>query len=207
MTFRPLSREDLEAMGVPGLYWSCRADQIPPGPDTRAFWAYLRGFPKVLRVPAGAYIHGEPGRGKTGAAVVALKVARSHGCQGLFVNIPQHIEKLRARETIPQYDLETSFSKALRTFPLVVLDDLRSADLRENWFGVEALVKLLRQRRDRKCATILTSRVGFVDLSRAHPELADEMGDLRPIRLAGDDLRTRQSNLVAKAFGDDTSDE
>lgn len=207
MAFRPLCREDLEAMGIPQAYWSCRADQMQPGPDTRAFWAYLRGFPAALRIPAGAYIHGDAGRGKTGAAVVALKVARSHGLQGLFVNVPSHIERLRAKEAIPQYDLETSFAKALRTFPLVVLDDLRTQDLREGWFGVEALSKLLRQRRDRRAATIITSRVSFVDLSRAQPELADEMGELRPIHLAGSDLRVRQSNLVAQAFGDDTSDQ
>lgn len=199
---RALTREDLDASQIPQLYWEARADKIPEGPDRVAILAYLRSIPGALHIPAGAYIYGQVGRGKTCAAVVALKVARANGCPGLFVNLPAHIDRIKAREDIPRYDLETSFAAALTKLDLVVLDDVRASDLREKWFGADELAKFLRRRSDARRATILTSRMSFTELARLFPEVAEAAtGVLRPVVLTGPDQREDRVQAVNKVFG------
>lgn len=140
------------------------------------------------------YLHGKPGRGKTGLAVAVLHEMIASGQSGLFKVVPDLLERIRrtyhSRESFDASEQDVLDS--LYGVDVLVLDDL-GAEKASDWVA-EKLFQVIGHRHDHRRRTIITSNLSLAALADhlGHPrtpsriaELADviDLSDLPNLRL------------------------
>lgn len=140
------------------------------------------------------YLHGKPGRGKTGLAVAVLHELIATGQSGLFKVVPDLLERIR-RTYHSRESFDTSEQDVLDSLyevDVLVLDDLGS-EKSSDWVG-EKLFQVIGHRHDHRKRTIITSNLDLRALADhlGHPrtpsridELSDviDLSDLPNLRL------------------------
>jgi DNA replication protein DnaC len=187
---RPLVKADLTRMNLSEEHWFARFDQVPESVRP-VMERYLRNLNERLARADGLYLYGAPGVGKTTVAAVVAKEARAHGFTVYFTRVWELREMIRSRI---DFDDETTILGRAREVNLLVLDDLRDEDAREKFFPLSEITALLRDRRERRRVTVITSSVT--------PEVLDSAvwaafsnaldGSLVRVEVEGPDLRDLQ---------------
>lgn len=129
------------------------------------------------RVGRGIAYVGAPGRGKTTHAIATLlEVYHRYGLPVLFLPFAEYVTQLKdgwrpsgLEQTI---DLQT-LNNRLRTYPLVVLDDIGKEDSRgglKERFGADILDQVLRHRHASGRPTIITTNIARSDWAEKYGE-------------------------------------
>jgi len=136
--------------GVPRAYWRLHLGTHPVPAVAMAAREWLT----VEQGPAGLLLHGPAGCGKTGLAVSILWAAWEQGVGGRFVLAPALLEACRAYAAEPHGPDPLD---ALRTTPLLVLDDVGAQRLTE--FAEERLYVLVHARHANRRRTVVTTNL------------------------------------------------
>jgi DNA replication protein DnaC len=107
----------------------------------------------------GLYLGGAVGRGKTGIAISALKMAMEQGNVGLFVMTTELFKRIRSSFNDKSSD---DLLSVITEVPWLVLDDL--AVERPTDFVLEELYYIIQKRRQQGLYTIFTSNLSTKDL-------------------------------------------
>lgn len=160
---RETPEEMLARMGVPTRYRQLRiADWQPPnGSERLRVQGYVATWP-----PAKSFMTlvGNRGTGKTHLAAAGLReVAERHGVRGLFVVVPDLIDRYRRTQN-PERATETAedVDDLLRRVPLLVLDDLGVG--RQTEFAEERMYGVINRRYNDVRPTIVTTNVPLMEL-------------------------------------------
>lgn len=186
---RVQARLDRIWRAVPEHFRALTLDSFP-GPAEIV--ARLRGW---LDGPAERwlYLHGDVGRGKSGLAVALLRALVERGASGLFVVVPDLLERIRRtyRTRDAAEASEADVMASLYDVEVLVLDDL-GAERTTDWVQ-ERLFLVVGHRHDAHRRTILTSNLDLAELGeRLHKRTASRIDELSEvIHMQGPNLRRR----------------
>ena len=129
------------------------------------------------------YLHGLPGRGKTGLAVAVLHELIAGGKAGLFKVVPDLLERIR-RTYHSRESFDTSEQDVLESLydvDVLVLDDLGS-EKASDWVG-EKLFQVIGHRHDHSKRTIITSNLDLRGLADhlGHPRTPSRIDELADV--------------------------
>jgi DNA replication protein DnaC len=148
-------------MNLPEEHWYARVDQLSDA-SRPVVERYVLSLDRRLARADGLYVYGPTGVGKTTLVSVLAKEARAHGYTVLFVRVWELRELIRSRV---DFDDETTMVGRARDVDFLVLDDLREDDSREKFFTLSEITALVKDRRERRRVTLVTSSVGPRELA------------------------------------------
>jgi DNA replication protein DnaC len=189
---RKLVKADLERMNLPQEHWFARFDQIAE-PMQPVVERYIRNIHTRVSNSDGLYIYGPSGVGKTTLAAVIAKEARAHGFTVYFARVWELREMIRARI---DFDEETTMVGRARGVDVLVLDDLRVEDATEKFFSVADIAALVKDRREHKHVTLVTSTMTaktLGELAAWAPFRSALVGALVLLPLEGENHLTRRA--------------
>lgn len=129
------------------------------------------------------YLHGKPGRGKTGLAVAVLHELIAKGQSGLFKVVPDLLERIRrtyhSRESYESS--EQDVLESLYGVGVLVLDDIGS-EKSSDWVS-EKLFQVVGHRHDHHKRTIITSNLDLRALGEhlGHPRTPSRIDELADV--------------------------
>jgi DNA replication protein DnaC len=196
-----LDRDDLRRMNIPEGFWSATLAGVTES-ARKGVANYERNFKRLMQAGGGLYLHGLPGRGKTGAATVLLKYAREHFRSGYFVRVAELREAIKHQQ---DYDAESLISDRVREVDLLVLDALTSHDLKLPFFRVEDLTELVAFRGERHRPTIITTTISEADMGILDNDFFETVGKyLVPLEVTGENrLGIVRKELIKLVKGGD----
>lgn len=168
-------------MHIPKMLWGVSSDGITAkvhldGEGAREGKDVIRKFStrikEIYERGVGLYLFGSKGCGKTGAAVVALKVARSWGFTAYCISVSQLRDAIRAYTA---FDNESSVMERCRTVDFLLLDDLRLEDADEKLFTISDIRNLIVGRYDNALPTFITSAADPKKWGEKSPQIVDAL--------------------------------
>lgn len=177
----PLDQEDFTRMHLPKLLWGASlegitakvhldGDGVREGKD--AIQKFSSRIKEVYEKGVGLYLFGSKGCGKTGAAAVALKAARSWGFTAYCISVSQLRDAIRA---YAPFDNESSIVDRCRTADFLLLDDLRVEDVDEKLFTISDVRNMIVGRYDNAFPTFITSAVNPKTWGEKSPQIRDAL--------------------------------
>jgi hypothetical protein len=151
---RLLIPNDFKVSRIPLLHTKSRLDKIQHATSRQIISRYIENIQEMLTKPAGMYITGEPGVGKSAAAaLIAMEAIRKYKSV-LWVTHENliNINKNQFKETVDGLSINI-----IKNADLVVLDNISDKYLNDKWFDLQALETLLSARIDDKKPTIITT--------------------------------------------------
>ena len=185
-------------MAVPALFWQASFNELPEGSQTPVY-NYLTHLQNNMDHGVGICFHGDPGTGKTSAAVLVGKVARSQGKTVYFGRVWELRTSILSRL---QFDGEILISERLREVDVLILDDLAPEDLLAKVWAADEIIKLLTYRKDHQRITVLTTAT-MDALQEAAPAFYRKLADLMvDVHLEGANRNAEAVEMVDKlTFG------
>lgn len=188
-----ITKNHLEHMLVPELHWKCTLEEIPNEcPQKEHLIKYIENFKYNLGCGLGMIFWGDYSNGKSGAAVILLKIAAINGKTGLFIKaskIPgMIIEKHKFDET-------TSMYERIQEVDLLVIDEiiLRGDDRYTDTIAEE----IIRDRVSNQKSTIITTNYSPAKINDKYPALAAVMKEaMVPVKFRGKDFREEQKEKI-----------
>lgn len=196
-----LDVDDLRRMNIPEGFWSATLAGVTES-ARKAVANYEHNFKKLMQAGGGLYLHGLPGRGKTGAAAVLLKFARERFRSGYFVRVAELRDAIKHHQ---DFDAESMITERVRVVDLLVLDALTSHDLKLPFFRVEDLTELIAFRGERHRPTIITTTISETEMTVADPDFFETVGKyLVSVEVTGENrLGVVRKELTKLVKGDD----
>jgi len=196
---RKLDKADFSRMNLPEAYWRVRVQGVQDKVREPVV-NYLRKIDEMVKLGAGLWISGPAGTGKTSIAALAAKEARSRGFTVYFTTIGELRECIRSRIG---FDDTTSILGRCRNVDLLVLDELRSDDADDKFFGAKHIEELAAHRRAERRVSILTTRLDADKLDKHFPGLRSASeGGMVWFPVNGRNLRQDRSKELRNAvFG------
>lgn len=165
----PLDEEDFTRMNLPKSLWDVALEGITE-PAREAIKNFSGKIQKAYENGVGLYISGERGRGKTSAAIVALKEARAWGFPGYCISVSQLRDAIRAHAS---FDAESLVADRCRTVDFLLLDDLRAQDVDEKFFTINDVRNLIVNRYDSGLPTLVTSSVAPTEWGKLSTQIQE----------------------------------
>ena len=200
-----LTREELRRIGIPDPHHRARFKRVPE-PAREPLRRYMgEGVdPRLkerLNTGQGLWIFGEPGTGKTAIASIIARRARAWRYTVHFATATS-IRDARRNHLMYDPDIELTVWDRCHAVDLLVIDDLREADLADKYYGEAEFYSLMRMRSDAGKTTIVTTEMGI-----SHPfaaKVQNGVAGMGPFRVRGEN-RTRERNkaLYYDLFSDD----
>lgn len=191
----PLVPDDLRRMNVPQEFWrvtvpaATESVQVP-------LRNYLAHFDEFVAKGAGMFLWGEPGRGKTGAAVALLKAARERFKTCFFVRAGEFREALQHQH---DFDADTSILDRVRDVEVLVIDSYSVTDLKLPYLKLEDLMERIAARGSHRKVTFVTSTLTPQALMQAGPFFETVGTYLVPVAVTGKNRRAEiQATLAEK---------
>ena len=185
----PLS--DRRRINCPPQLWDTKLAQVHESLRP-SLERYIEHYDEAAREGIGWLLVGDAGVGKTAAATILLRNARSLGYTAYFTTVWSLCDEMRKKG---MFDLDTSVLERCVEVDCLVLDDLRAEDLSNFTLGKRGLEGLIVERRDRGRVTIVTSRIDPETLKQLAPDLVATMsGCMLSCLLEGED---RHKNRMA----------
>lgn len=187
--YRKLVPEDFLRMNLPEKFWYARLNQIHAS-VLEEVTRYVEQVDRMIVRGIGLLICGNVGVGKTGAAAVVAKAARSRGHPTYFTRILDLRDSMRARET---FDDNPIFERC-REVDFLVLDHLELEDATAPYIDNRVLTELISQRGERHRSTVLTTRAKVPQMKNTFKGMLETTGPyLVPISMIGEDRRVQQA--------------
>jgi hypothetical protein len=190
----PLVPEDLRRMNVPEEFWRVT---VPAATESTqvALRNYLANFDEFVARGAGMYLWGEPGRGKTGAAVALLKAARERFKTCFFIRAGEFREALQHQH---DFDADTSMLDRVRDVEVLVIDSYSATDLKLPYLKLEDLMERVAARGSHRKVTFITSTVSPPLLMQAGPFFETVGTYIVPVPVTGKNRRAEEQATLAK---------
>ena len=158
---RKIDKSDMYRMGVGPRFWGCTFDKIPDKcPHKEPFGKWLSKITYNLNKGIGLLLSGDYGAGKTSLAVIAMKHTFVRKGSAIMIRGNQ----LRTAVIGDEEDDDMTVRKRLTEVDLLTLDDVGSEH--ETAFGVSLMEEILRERYDKRKATIITTNLSNDDLAK-----------------------------------------
>jgi len=176
-------------MNIPPHMWGYRLSKVTESirPVVSDYCDHLK---KYWRDGEGFYISGLAGAGKTGAAVVILRCARTHNLSCTFITMTDLRECVRGKVA---HNGELSVLDRCKTVDFFVLDSLCVEDAKDLVFGAHALRGLLESRIQAGRVTLITSSMSREQLV-AFPYLKDWAHKLPMLPVEGPNRNTTRAS-------------
>jgi DNA replication protein DnaC len=204
------SRSDAPVVDYPAvMLGSCRVPRKFMGATLADFAEPVRlsieaAFPAEEEYPAGMFICGPCGTGKTHLAAAILRMTLESGfayperesyrggpvernLSARFQTVPDLLMELRASFGNEGISTEWWIVQEHRRYRMLVLDDLGAERVTD--FSLASLYLILSKRVDEERCTIVTSNLSLKELHAWDPRIASRLASLRTITLAGKDRR------------------
>jgi DNA replication protein DnaC len=198
---RPLSEEDVTRLRIPPRFWEVSLAEVRATSLIAPLKKYLANLDEVFERGVGLLLHGDNGRGKTGAACVILMEARRRGYTGLFLEAAKMKTIVISRE---EFDEDQTLWERAQTVDFLVLDDLWKGSSDSKGFGEELLDELLRTRSACMRPTIITSNMGPVQAIQAGAVKKSTVQSMREttayVEVVGPNLREEHERSIAEFF-------
>jgi DNA replication protein DnaC len=160
--------------------------------------------------PAGIFICGPCGTGKTHLAAAILRFALESGLayreksdlrdgsiraelSARFKTVPDLLMDLRGTFGENGYGTESWIVREHRGFRVLIMDDLGAEKITD--FSLSSLYLILANRLDNESCTVVTSNLGLKDLHAWDPRIASRLGGLPVLELVGRDRRLIRNQL------------
>lgn len=197
---RSLTETDLERANIPPAYWRMKLDGVLPR-YRKNVYHYLRTIEDRIRFGDGILIYGNPGVGKTAISTLIVKEAIARGYKAYFTSIWDMRDHLKERT---YFSDDLSVMARARSVDVLVLDDLRSSDIGNRWFGREDITSLLLYRSSGNLPTIVTTSETPVSIKENYPELVTRLSDrLATLVVRGEDRRlSNREELNRRVLGE-----
>jgi DNA replication protein DnaC len=193
---RPLVPADFERMNLSREFWTLKVQGVPES-VREVVTRYLVHTDQMIERGAGMLLSGPAGVGKSGAAALVCKEARSRGYTTFFIGIWELRESMRAKI---MFDGDVSMLDRCREVDVLVLDGLRPEDSGERFFGARDIEELVVTRGVRKKVTVVTTRLNAPDIGRHFPGFLEAaQGCLVYVPMSGLDLRQSRSEELRRA--------
>jgi DNA replication protein DnaC len=194
-------RERLAAAEIPPHF---AALTLATFPDERSKRAAVERMGQVATQPllsSGVFLWGQPGTGKTGLEIAALRAWIEAGHRGFFVKAPDFLDRLRpGAERVTELTGDALMARVLQT-PLLVFDDLGAQ--RTTQWARERLFLVIDGRHDSGRPTLYTSNFDLAETAERLAGDADLIEGKRMvsrivevcdvIEVKGSDLRLRRT--------------
>lgn len=199
-TRRRLTEADLRRVNIGKQFWGARSDLIQ-SPDVRELvLRYRKNISQMVIAGSGLLFSGEPGVGKTSAAVCCQKEAVSAGLTTYFVTHPE-LRGLRFEKKDSLFGNGQdgiTVRKRIETANLLVLDGINEPFFTDNGFGPLQLEELLMSRTSEKLATIMTTRSATFR-KESYAALLDVVSHcMVPIPVTGKNMRDLERKAMKK---------
>lgn len=188
-------------MNVPREFWRVKVKHIQDPKVRTAVVRYLKRMDEMFKRGVGLLLCGEPGVGKTAAAIVIAKEVRSYSYSVFFTSVWEMRESLKSRIN---FDDDNSFTDKARDSDFLVLDNVKPEDSKEPFLNLRSIEDLITFRCSQSRPTFITTRVPVGRLEKELPGVLDAcMGKVIEVDLTGKDLRDRtHADLADELFGD-----
>lgn len=150
----------------------------------------------------GLIMAGNPGTLKTTFAIAILRKWIDENNNGFLVNMCSLIDNLftlreRNKEEWAKYE------HRIRNVPLLVLDDLGSENIEQNWI-LSKVDSIISERYSKMKSIIITTNFSFDELSGTYSgRIIDRLADTSEfLYFNGDSLRTQQNKIIKKGEKD-----
>ncbi len=138
---------------------------MPPDSTAKKYLqSYLAKLPTFLKQGKGLMIHGPASRGKSALAAVCLKYAACLGVIGYWLRA---VDLVEAKINNVMFDSSESVIGRCLSVPMLVLDDVWFRHGEDKFTGYYT-DEVVRQRRDKKLVTIITTNHTMEELKAAH---------------------------------------
>lgn len=198
---RKLDTQDLDRMGLPRELWRTNVQGVSESVRDLVR-RYLVNIDAMVTRPAGLYLFGPEGVGKSGIAALVCKEARSALFTAYWVTTWELRELVKAKI---EFEEGTTVLDRCKAVDVLVLDDLSEQDQKSYAFDAHDLASLVAHRTGNQRATILTSRLPPEALAGFFPLLVSKMtGSLFNVSVEGPNLRELASlQFEAQLRGED----
>lgn len=194
-----LDNDDLARMSVPSEFWSFTKGGVTAN-VRKPVSNYDLNFATFEKEGTGIYLYGEPGRGKTGAAVTLLRVARENYRSGFFIRVAELRDALQ-RESGGRggFDADALIGRRVRTVNFLVLDSLVLGDLTLPYFKLEDLINLVAFRGENHLPTVVTSVLDPNDVVFTQSGFFEILGKfLLALEVTGENRRSDSRKQLGK---------
>jgi DNA replication protein DnaC len=153
-TVTKLDKADVELVRLPREFWHTTRDKLAESLK-KPVGRYLDDLARILRKEGiSLLISGPRGTGKSGAASVIAKTARSLGFSVYWRLGWQYREDRRERR---MFNRDISCFERAQKVDLLVLDDFRAEDAKDKYYGTHDVEGLLLHRAQHRRPTIVTT--------------------------------------------------
>lgn len=186
--YRQLVPSDFVMMNLPEAYRGVRRDGVQPS-NREVVERYIDNIVTAMERPAGLWILGAEGVGKTAFAAIIAKAARAHRFTVWFTDLWGLQEDLRVRDDERHDD---GVLTTCRKVDLLVIDALRESDAESKLFGRSQIVALIRHRCNAGRATVVTSRLTAREINAVFDGIVKSTGDrMAVVPMKGEDMRAK----------------
>lgn len=187
---------------MPREFWRVKIKNVQDPRAQRAIVRYLKKLDDMHRRGVGMFFYGSPGVGKTSAAILVCKEARSYGYTVFFTSVWEMRESIKSKMN---FDDDNTFMDKARDCDLVVLDDVKAEERKDPYLTIGTLSDLVTYRCSQSRPTLLTTRGSGRTIANELASLRDAgMGKIVPIPIEGKDLRQLAgASLKDELLGDD----
>lgn len=188
----------MEWMRIPPEYWRAVIAEIAESVRP-LLMKYAANVVAHIERPVSLLFTGTVGVGKTAAAVVLAKEARSYGKTVLFMPVWELREDVRNKVN---FDDSQSVLDRCRQVDLLVLDGLKPEDATGHYFGAKELEELVSSRSSHKRATFITTRCSIGDLrAKGFGSMLDVLtGSIVSVDIRGPNRRLAQNQELLSLF-------
>lgn len=190
---RKLTQRDLDFMGIPRAYQEVSVEGVFE--DLRGRVAHLLGqVPRMIERNANILIHGLPGAGKTGAAVLLARAFRSHGQTVHFTSLWELRQQVKQNDAFSD---GLSMLERVRTVEVLVLDDM--TDEQFYILPPNELANLMKARHRQGFTTILITSMSQQDIIK-HPAVVALWERLLTLEMKGPNRSAEARNAFKQEF-------
>lgn len=204
---RKLTEADLRRVNIGKQFWGARSDLIQSTVVRDIVLRYRKNINKMISTGSGLLLAGDPGVGKTSAAVCCQKEAISAGLTTYFVTHPE-LRDLRFEKKDSLFGNGQdgiTVRKRIETAQLLVLDGINEPFFTDNGFGPLQLEELLISRVSDKLTTIMTTRSPSFK-KKDYASLLDIVSHcMVPVPFVGKNMRDAERAAMTKLVSGDGS--
>jgi DNA replication protein DnaC len=199
-TRRKLTEADLRRVNIGKQFYGARSDLIQAQNVRDLVLRFRKNINKMASAGSGLLFSGEPGVGKTSAAVCCQKEAICAGLTTYFVTHPE-LRDLRFEKKDSLFGNGQdgiTVRKRIETAHLLVLDGINEPFFTDNGFGPLQLEELLISRTSEKLSTIMTTRSATFK-NKDYAALLDVVSHcMVPVPVVGKNMRDLERAAMKK---------